>query len=48
MRSDAAIAAQVWNVYLRAVEVERTADLSALMERLEVLETTADRIRGAS
>ncbi len=47
-RSDAAVTAQVLNVYLRAVEVERrTADLSALMERLEALEDRASRLRGA-
>ncbi len=48
-RSDAAVVSQVLNVYLRSVEVERrTADLSALLERLEALETTADRLRGAA
>ncbi len=47
-RADGSSAAQILNTYLRAVEVERrTSDLSALMERLEALETTADRIRGA-
>lgn len=47
-RSEAAVAAQVLNVYLRACEIERrTVDMSDLLSRLEDLEATASRIRGA-
>jgi len=47
-RANAAVSAQIMNVYLRACEVERrTADLGDLLERLERLEATASRLRGA-
>ncbi|MDP9457030.1 MAG: hypothetical protein M3Q60_14920 [Actinomycetota bacterium] len=47
-RSDAAVTAQVLNVFLRAVEVERrSSDLGELMGRLDELEQRADRLRGA-
>ncbi len=47
-RSDAAVTAQVLNVFLRALEVERrTADMGELLERLDLLEQRADKLRGA-
>ncbi len=44
-RSEAAVAAQILNVYLRGCEVERrTADLSELLARMEDLEAQAERL----
>lgn len=47
-RANAAVAAQIMNVYLRACETERrTSDLGDLLERLEHVEEAASRFRGA-
>jgi hypothetical protein len=43
-----AVALQGMNTSLRALEIERpTFDVAALMERIDALEATASRIRGA-
>ncbi len=47
-RSDGAVAAQILNVFLRAVEIQRrTSDMGELMARLDELEQRAEKLRGA-
>ncbi len=47
-RGDAAVVSQILNTYLRGLEIERrTFDMSSLLERLDLLEEQAERLRGA-
>jgi hypothetical protein len=45
-RPEAAVAAQIFNAYLRALEIERrTLDMGDLLERLAALEERAETLR---